>query len=238
VNDQAKDALVTVAGTGLALLSGTGAAVAAIPGVVGIAFIRLYERRTKKWWEAVINGSRSPEELTDHIAAGLMKDNEHVVAGIVGGARAAASAIELDAVLVIAELSRRFFEQKDLPMWFYRSALALLEQLEASELRALRRLLHEISTIRSDKIAVAGDIEGEVQPWRAHQFSVEQPSVALTPFPASSRLFGYIKRVGLGHDSNGVGYVGTPQHVVIEHDVAIWLRDAMPVDERPGDGPK
>src|SRR6185295_14940190 len=131
MKDEVKDALTTAAATGLALVAAAGAggaiAAAAIPGVVGIAFMRLYDRRTKRWWEAIIDGASSPEELQTKIADGLFNEKERVVAGVVGGARAAASAIEVDAVLAIAELSRRFLEAEDLPIWFYRGALTLFE---------------------------------------------------------------------------------------------------------------
>lgn len=231
VNDQKKDIAVTTAATALAVVGVAAGVGAAIPGGVGLALQRLYDRRTKKWWALVVERSLAPEELAARIAAGLAEDDEHVVAGVVGRARAAASAVELSAVVVIAELSRRHFEAQDLPRWFFRAALTLFEQLEASELYALRRLLVEAAPIRSDEILIAGDIEGEATPWRASQLSVLVPFEHLTPFDSPRRLFGYLKRCGLGHESPGVGFVGSPAHVVIERQVADWLRDALSIEE-------
>lgn len=227
MSDEKKDRLETAASTALALVGAAALPSAVIPGAVGIAFLRLSDRRIKKWWELVTHGSKTPEELAERVAIGLAEDDEHVVAGVLGGARAAATSVEPAAVVIIAELSRRYFEDATLPRWFYRSALALFEQLDNGELFALRRLLREIEPIRSDAIVIAGDIDGEAQPWRAAQLSVENPYEALTPFPSPSRLFGYIKRAGLGYESRGMGFVGSPRHVVLDREVATWLREAM-----------
>lgn len=233
MNERRKDVLETAAAGALALAGAVGLSAAAIPGAVGIAFHRFQERRSQAWWNRVIHGATEPDALVAQIEAGLATDDVHVVAGIVGGARAAASSVELAAVSVIAELSRRYISTRDLPRWFFRAALELFEQLEASDLFALRTLLHEIEPIRSESIAITGDIGGEARPWRAHQLTVSEPSHDLTPFPTPSRLFGYLKRVGLGYESQGIGYVGSPRHVVLDRDVATWLREAMTSGEPP-----
>ena len=227
MGEKTKDTLETAANVVLTIAGAAGAAVAGLPGGLGLAYGRFHHKRVRRWWDLVADRNRAPEDLAARIETGLAEDDEHVVAGVVGGARAASSAIELAAVVVIAELSRRFLHERDLPKWFYRGALALFEQLEAAELGALRRLLREIEPIRSESILIAGDIDGEAQPWRAAQLSVAEPFEVLTPFASPSRLFGYIKRVGLGYDSRGVAYVGSPRHVVMDRDVATWLREAM-----------
>lgn len=226
MDEKAKDALEIATATGLALAGASPIAAAAIPGVLGLAWKRLQDRRVKKWWDLVVERTGTPEELSAKIEAGLAEEDENVVAGVVGGARAASSAIELSAVPVIAELSRRFLQEQDLPRWFYRGALELLERLEAAEMRALRQLFTEIRGIPSDSITVIGDTAGD-RAWRAFPTSTPDAAQPLTPFLKPARLFGYMKRAGLGFDSGGYGIGGSPNVVVADREPVEWLCAAL-----------
>lgn len=226
MSEKSKDALETAAATGLALAGAAAVPAAAVPGLVGDAWRRLQERRVQKWWKLVVERPGTPADLSARIVAGLAEDDENVIAGVVGGARAASSVIELSAVPVIAELSRRYFQERDLPRWFYGGALEVLERVDAPELGALRQLFVEIKNIRSDSITILGDTEGD-RSWRAFQTSVTDPWQQLTPFPKPARLFGYIKRAGLGFDSGGFGISGSPKVLVVDREPADWLREAL-----------
>lgn len=226
MGDETKDAVTTGAAISLAITGVIGAPAAAVPGLVGLAWMRLQDRRVKKWWKLVVDRAARPAELAEKIEAGLAEDDENVVAGVVGGARAASAAIELAAVPVIAELSRRYFQEHDLPRWFYRGALEVLERVDAAELGAVRQMFVEIREIRSDSITIVGDIEGD-RSWRAFQTSVTEPAQPLTAFQKPARLFGYLKRAGLGFDSSGFGIGGSPKVLVVDREPADWFRDAL-----------
>ncbi len=215
-----------VASVAVAVAGVAGGIAAAIPGSVGLAWARHQDRRVKKWWRVVVEGAGDPEKLVAAIEAGLATDDENVVAGVVGGARASAFAIELAAVPVIAVLSRRYFERNDLPRWFYRGALEVLELVDAPELGALRRLFVEIQGIRSDSITILGDLDGD-RGWRAFQASVIDPSVQLTPFEKPARVFGYLKRAGVGFESAGYGISASPKVLVLDREPMDWMREAL-----------
>lgn len=222
--DDKKDHLEVLAAGGLAVAGVSALPAAVLPGLIGDAYRRLQDRRVARWSSLMLDHAASPEKLVAMIETGLAKDDENVVAGVVGGARAAAAAVELSAVATIAVLSRRYLQQQDLPRWFYRGALEVLERVDAAELGALRCLVGEISSIRSDRCAVIADAPGEGS-WRAFQYSVPDPYVTLTPFANPSRLFAYLKRAGIAFDGEGVG--GITNVMVIEREVIDWLSQAL-----------
>ena len=227
MGDQRKDVVEMAAAASLAVAGAAALPAAAIPGAVGIVWAQFQNRRTETWWNYVLEGrGNTPDELVARIVKGLTSDDENVIAGIVIGARAAAAAIERAAVRVIAVLSRRFLHQRDIPRWFYSGALEVLERVDAVELGALRRLLVETKDIRSDSITIIGDIEGD-RGWRAFQTSVTDPFVKLTPFEKPLRLFGYLKRAGVGFDSAGFGIGGSPKVLVLDREPMDWMCTAL-----------
>lgn len=224
--EKTKDAIETAATAGLVWAGKTGVAAAALPGLLGVAWTRFQERRVESWWKLVIERAEAADELVAKIEAGLAEDNETVVTGVVGGARAATSAVELSAVTVIAEVSRRYFQQGDLPRWFYRGALEVLERVDATELGNLRRLFVEIKDVPSDSITVLGDLAGD-RGWHAFPTSTVEQRFQLTAFSKPARVFSYLKRSGLGFDSSGYGIGGSPNVVVLDREPSAWFREAL-----------
>jgi hypothetical protein len=224
MSEQTKDTIETAANAALAVAGVAGVKAATIPGMLGLAYAKFQQGRHEKWWTLVIEGREDPSDLVARINAGLAEEDDKVITGVVGGARAAAAAIELAAVPVIAALSRRYLNEQDLPRWFYRGALEVLERVDALELGALKTLLLEIKDIRSDSITIVGDAGGQLD-WRA--FQTPEQWQKLTTFKSPSRLFGYLKRAGLGYESDHYGTVASPSVLVIERDTSDWLRDAL-----------
>lgn len=232
MGEKTKDVIEGGANVALALAGAAGALAAGIPNLIVVAWTAHQERRIQKWARLVIDRSKSPDEIAARITGGLASGDERVVAGVVGGARAASSAIEPAAVVVIAELTRRFLQDGDLPRWFFRGALEVLERLEAGELGALRWLLKEIEPIQSERITMIGDVvfrspnpDDDEKPWRAVETGGRSPSVRLTPFPDPYRLFGYIRRAGLEVETGA-----SPAVLIVERMTVTWLREVVCAD--------
>lgn len=127
---------------------------------------------------------------------------------------------------LIAELSRRHFQNRDLPRWFYRGALELLERLEASDIAVLRTFVSELSAVEdSDSTTALAGLGAKG--WKAFPTSKVDAVVTLTPFAEPIRLLGNMKRAGLGHDSNGWGISGAAEAVVVQRRVVDWLRSLL-----------
>jgi hypothetical protein len=234
MSDQTKDVIETSATVALTAAAVTGAMAAAIPGILGILYAEFRKRREEKWWNLVTDGDEVPGKTADRVAAGLATDNANVVAGVVGGAHAAASAIELAAVPIIAVLSRRYLKEGDIPLWFYRGALDVIQRLNAMELRALRTLLMEIAVLQSNRVVVLAAEYGDAEWYASHAhvegdegFEMTDARAPLTRFASPSRLFAYLMREGLAFPNNGLGSVGLSEIIIIERDTAAWLREAM-----------
>jgi hypothetical protein len=227
MSDHTTKDLIEVGVAAGVVLAGAAALPAAIaPGVVGAAWMALYKRRVARWWKLVSERGTPPEELAAKVQKGLLQEDENVIAGVVEGARAATASVDIAAVPVIAELSRRFLSEEDIPRWFYRGSLEVLERLSAGELGSLARLLVEMEEIASDTITVTANLPGE-KGWKAFQTSVPDAHVSISRFDDSARVFGYLKRAGLGQESNAWGHSGAAEAIVIEHRVASWLRQAF-----------
>jgi hypothetical protein len=130
------------------------------------------------------------------------------------------------ALAVISEILRRQLMKRDIPHWFSRGALHLMERLGGAEISALAKLLDEIREIHSETITVLGLLRAD-RKWEAFQSSVPNPCVTLSPFQDAERLFGEIKRAGLGRESAGYGTAAHPAVIVLEQNVVNWLREAL-----------
>jgi hypothetical protein len=135
---------------------------------------------------------------------------------------ASVGAIDPIALAVQTEIARRQNTRRDLPRWFYRGALELMDRIGAAQIDALARLLDEVRPIKSDRITVLGFMPGDLA-WKAFQESVPQPFERLTPFEDAARLFGELKRAGLGLESGGYGIAASPDALVLERQVAELL---------------
>jgi hypothetical protein len=179
-------------------------AAATLPGLIGVAWQQRQARRVDRWWKLVTEGAADAKQLEDRVLAGLADDDESVVAGVVEGARAATAAVDLAAIPIIAELSRRHFRDRDLPRWFYRGALELLERLEASDIAVSRTFVGELNAVEDSE-------------------SKPDAAIELTPFAEPIRLLGNMKRSGLGYDSGGYGIAGAAEVIVVQRRVVNWL---------------
>lgn len=147
--DIAKDALGTAGGVVAAVTTGAllgPTALAALPALAVNTVFNVCEvlrrRRIEKWWEYVSQGNSSTEDDEKFVARlnnGLLNDDESVVLGIVGGARAATDAVDPAAIVSIARLTKMYFSG-EIALWVYRAALEVLSSLTAAELGALRDL--------------------------------------------------------------------------------------------------
>ena len=222
MSEATKDLVEIVAGGAMVAVAASALPAATVPVLAGMAWSRYQSRRVNAWWEFVTKGAADAKQLEDRILAGLAEDDESVIAGIVEGARAATAAVDLAAVPIIGELSRRHFQDRDLPRWFYRGALELLERLDASDVAVLRTFVAELSTVEVAESITALAGLGE-KGWKAFPTSNVDATVALTPFAEPIRLLGNLKRAGLGHDSNGWGISGAAEAIVIQQRVVEWL---------------
>ena len=228
-NDTKKDFLeagmamtVAVAGGPLAV------AAAAAPSLIGTAWMGMQTRRANKWWQCILRADDAGE-LQAEIESGLLNESEHVIAGVVEGARAACAAVDLAAVPIIAELSRRFIAAEDIPRWFYRGSLEFLERLTATEIASIRRLLQETESMTSAEITILGPRTD--RPWRAEEVcdpsADRRDTIQVTPFEDALRLFVSLKRCDLSLESNPWGDADDPNVVVIKREVLGWLRAAF-----------
>ena len=226
MSDDTKKDLVEV-GTAVAMVAVGAAALpaAALPVLVGTAWLHYQERRTSAWWGRIADRSTNHAELEQKMYAGLLADDASTIAGIVDGARAAIAAVDLATVPVIAELSRLHL-QEGLPRWIYRGALELVERLDATQLAALRTLLSDIDAVPEAEsvTAIAGHGAKE---WSAFPTEAPEKHRPLTPSPNAVRLFSALKRAELAHNSGGFGIAGSPNAVVIDRAVVGWLLRAL-----------
>lgn len=228
-NDTKKDFLeagiamtVAVAGGPLAI------AVAAAPSLIGTAWMGMQTRRVNKWWQCVCRADDAGE-LQAKIETGLLNESEHVIAGVVEGARAASAAVDMAAVPIIAELSRRFIAAGNIPRWFYRGSLDFLERLTASEIASIRLLLQETESITDEKVTIIGDVgDGPWQIFRTPDPTLPpQEPIRLTKFEDADRLFSAMKRSQLGFEWNALGYSASSDVIVVRREVLGWLRAAF-----------
>jgi hypothetical protein len=197
-------------------------AAATLPGLIGVAWQQRQARRVDRWWKLVTEGAADAKQLEDRVLAGLADDDESVVAGVVEGARAATAAVDLAAIPIIAELSRRHFRDRDLPRWFYRGALELLERLEASDIAVSRTFVGELNAVEdSESITALAGLGAKG--WRAFPTGKPDAAIELTPFAEPIRLLGNMKRSGLGYDSGGYGIAGAAEVIVVQRRVVNWL---------------
>jgi hypothetical protein len=227
-NDAKKDLLEAGTAAALAIsISPIAAVVAAAPAMIGAAWQSMQTRRANKWWQCICKADDAGE-LQLKIETGLRKESEHVIAGVVESARAACSAVDMAAVPIIAELSRRFIAAEDIPRWFYRGSLQFLERLTAVEIGSIRLLLRETESITTERITIIGS--RDERPWRAEAVynpTIDHETINLTPFADSRRLFVWMKRCDLSLESNAWGDADDPNVVVITHQVLGWLRTAF-----------
>jgi hypothetical protein len=167
------------AGVGAALAAGASAtevAAAGVPSLVNLAvdaWRSLQRRRVQKWWESVLNTDEDSAQLAARIAAGLVEEQDTVVQGVIGGARAASEAIDLAAVPVIAAMSRMFFDAQ-VPRWFYRAGVDMVSNLAADELLGLRLFSDAVSSLKSPFVKL-----------RAEPFSPDSPSKLIHEDPSA-----------------------------------------------------
>jgi hypothetical protein len=226
-NEVKKDLVEATAGVLIAAASVTAASAAALPGLLGIAWQQHQNRRVQKWWDYLSRGATNPKELEARVLAGLLEDDANTIAGIVEGARAAVAAIDLAAVPIIAQLTRRYCQENDLPRWFLRGSLVLFEDLDAGEIKALRRFIADLKDIDAPSITAVARV-GRHE-WQAFPTAEATAKTKLSPFEEPVRLFAAIKRTGLGHDSGGYGIGGAPEAIVIERTVIDWLHSALDI---------
>jgi hypothetical protein len=223
MSEETKDLVEVVTAGAMVAVAASSLPAATVPVLAGMAWQRYQSRRVKAWWELVTKSAADAKQLEDRVLAGLAEDDESVVAGVVEGARAATAAVDLAAVPIIAELSRRHFQDRNLPRWFYRGALELLERLDASDIAVLRTFVGELSTVEeSESITALAGLGAKG--WKAFPTNKVDAAVALTPFAEPIRLLGNLKRAGLGHDSNGWGISGAAEAIVVQRRVVDWLR--------------
>lgn len=220
-----KDLVEASVTTTLALSGGPiAAAVAVAPLMISSAWQALQSRRANKWWDGVCRADEAGD-LQAKIRTGLLEDSEYVIAGVVEGARAACAAVDMAAVPIIAELSRRFISAEDIPRWFYRGSLELFERVNAEDIRVLRVLFGEIESITTPKVTLSAR-----DPAQNRAFPSDgdpRNGIPITPIADPERIFSLIKRVGLGFESDGWGMSGAANAVVIKRDVIGWLRSAL-----------
>jgi hypothetical protein len=225
-NDLKKDLIEVSAAAALVVATGplSGLAAAFTP-LIGAAWQACSARRMETWLQRLL-ATKDAAQLEAEIHRALLDESEEVVAAVVEGARAAASAISLAAVPIIAELSRRFLVAADIPRWFYRGSLELFERVSAEDIRVLRVLLQDIESITSPKVTL---IAGGAEKNRAIPIDGNTMSgmIPITAIADPERIFSLIKRVGLGFESSGWGMAAAANAVVIDREVLGWLRAAL-----------
>lgn len=203
-------------------------AAAAAPTLIAAAWNSLQRRRVENWWTCICTASDGAA-LQQKILMGLESDTDNVIAGVTEGARAACAAVDMAAVPIIAELSRRFLAAEDIPRWFYRGSLEFLERLTASEIASIRLLLQETESITDAEVTIIGDVGDG--PWQIYRMPdpalPPQEPIRLTKVEDADRLFSAMKRCQLGFEWNAYGYSASPDVIVVKRDVLGWLRAAF-----------
>jgi hypothetical protein len=131
------------------------------------------------------------------------------------------------AVPIIAELSRRFIAAEDIPRWFYRGSLEFLERTSAEQIHAFRLLLRETGQIQSTSDSVTISSGAGPKPNQALPSGEPAAAIEISPIADAARFFSMLKRAGLAFESNAWGHSGSPNIVVITHQVLGWLRAAF-----------
>jgi hypothetical protein len=87
-HDGQKDFVEAAIAAALVIPGGAVAAVvAAAPPMISVAWQRMQSRRADKWWQCVCKADDGGK-LQRKIEDGLLNESEHVIAGVVEGARA------------------------------------------------------------------------------------------------------------------------------------------------------
>jgi hypothetical protein len=123
----------------------------------------------------------------------------------------ACSAVDLSAVAIIAELSRRFVAANDVPRWFYRGSLELLERISDQEIAAQRTLLTEIESITAATVTIiAGHGDGQNTTFPSGD---PKNQTAISPIVEPERVFSIMKRAALGSNLTGTASRGLPMRL-------------------------
>lgn len=230
-DDSAKDAsvaLIGAAGAALSLTGGAAAVVAAAGGLLAIGWDRVgsrNRRRAQEMLQRLLEADKNPEELHSLINEGLISEDERVMSAFRALLVASVESVSPAAIAPIAVIGRMHF-RGECATWIARGALEVLQRVDSIELGALRRMLLEFETIKSDRIMITAELSSD-RGWRAYQSSVPDDLHPITPFPSARRIFGYLKRAGLGTDTSAYGIGGSPEVVEIERIVTDALRKAL-----------
>lgn len=233
-DDTIKEIVVGATGVAVALTGLPGVLAVGLASLVGVGFARVKERdtrRAQRLLERIAEADESPEEFVEHLRKRLEAEDEDTLTAFRALLIAAVEAITPNAIAPLGFIGRRYL-RGECPTWIARGALEVLQRVDSAELEALRRLLVEIEPIKSDGIWVVADIGGD-HGWRAYQRSVPDDLHPITPFPSARRVFGYLKRAGLGDDWSATDDDGSSNRVNLDRAVTDVFREALVATKGP-----
>jgi len=230
-DDTIKELVVGATGVAAAVTGIPGALAVALASIVGIGFVRVKERdnrRARRLLERMAEADESPEEFVEHLRERLEAEDEDTLTAFRALLIAAVEAITPNAIAPLGFIGRRYL-RGECPTWIARGIVEVLQRVDSAEIEALRRLLVEIEPIKSDGIMITADVSSHR--WCAYQRSLPDDLHPITPFPSARRVFGYLKRAGLGGEWNVVGFSGPSGVLDIDRAVADVLREALVLGE-------
>ena len=236
--DKVGTALDVAAAVGGAAVAGASTpAIVATGGVVGVAGVlklavgaisRRNERRSLKWWNALVKNSRgrSPVEVEEAIAARM--DEPAVHETVAQSVRTMLEAVDEAVVPILGSLAAEYLGDGRKPDWFFRGLARVLCDLDEDELTGLRGLVAALSEEPAEPerlmslkiIGRRGRLDvgllrtpGNPDPEKAYAW--------LGAVPHAMRIFYLLKINGLARDvpTGGFGESGGPYGLVISSDV-------------------
>ena len=229
-----KDIATGAAGLVVALAGGPGVLAAIAAPLAALGFVRAAtsaQRRAEKLVERMLERDEEPESFAEELRRRVEADDEETLAAFRVLLVAAIQAVTPDALPAIGFVGQRLCRNRT-SLRLARGAVDVLNQIDAVELRTLRKFMQELEAVHSEWMMVLTDIaarsDGSERAWKAYAtHGTGSRAISITQFPNPQRLFGYLKRAGLGTDTGAYGVGGSPLAIELEGEAVALLRDAL-----------
>lgn len=222
----AAGALAAVAHAPVLIAASAGTLAAVVWNAVG----RGAQRRAERLFECMRDSDEEPGTFAARLQQRVDDNDETALLAFQSLLAAAVQSPSPDAIPAIGYIGRRFF-RSECSLRIARACLEALRELDALELRILRDFASDVRGVHSPWITAVTAIgvrpDGGVIGWYATVSGVPANStVPIRPIQDHRRLFGCLKRAGVGQESGGTD-VQPWQVIELERASIVLLGEAL-----------
>jgi hypothetical protein len=201
-----------------------GAAALLVPTVVAAGYNHIAHRdrrRAEHLVEWMISFDDQPDSFAKELDRRIAAANEDTLGAFRVLVLGAVEAVSPDAIAPLGFIGRRFL-RGECAQWIARGIVDVLSKLDSAELRTLRQFVIEIDGIGTDWVMADAGLYG----WTAKQGDAGNQR-KISEFRDARRLFGLLKRAGLGTEAGTYGVSGSPQMIELDQRALSVLRETL-----------